>query len=101
LKARRIIEENMVEVPVEVLCEVVFVLSSVYKVGHDRIGLELIGFFNNTLCELHHREAVTKGLELFTKNNLDFVDCILAGYKIIYGAEIFTFDKKLLRVMDF
>ena len=101
LKARQIIDENAVEVPVEVLCEVVFVLSSVYKVGREKIGSELLDFFENTECELYRREAVLKGLEIFSKNNLDFVDCILAGYKNIYGAEVFTFDKKLIKFMSF
>ena len=100
LKSRRIIDENVVEVPIEVLCEVVFVLSSVYKVERDRISLELLAFFENTSCELHHREAVLKGLELFSKNNLDFVDCILAGYRIILKAQVYTFDNKLLKVLN-
>ena len=99
-KARQIIDENIVEIPVEVLCEVVFVLTSVYKIGREKIGFELLEFFENTSCELYRREAVLSGLELFSKNNLDFVDCILAGYKVKYGAKVFTFDKKLYKFIE-
>ena len=99
-KSRRIIDDNIVEIPVEVLCEVVFVLSNVYNVGREKIGLELLDFFENTECELYRREGVLKGIEFYSENNLDFVDCMLAGYKTMYGAEIFTFDKKLLKFIS-
>ena len=99
-KARRIIEKSVVEVPLEVLCEVVYVLSSVYKVVREEISTELRGFFENTACELPHRKAALNGLELFAKTNLDFVDCILAGYKGAEEAEVYTFDKKLQKILD-
>ncbi|MDR1247236.1 MAG: PIN domain-containing protein [Clostridiales Family XIII bacterium] len=99
-KARQIIENETVEVPIEVLCEVVFVLSGVYKIDRNKIGTKLRTFFETTKCDLPHRVAVLKGLELFSDNNLDFVDCILAGYKRIEEVEIHTFDKKLLRLLN-
>ena len=100
MKARQIIDENVVDVPIEVLCEVVFVLSSVYKVGRKEIEVQLRGLFEDTACELPHREAVLKGLALFAENNLDFVDCILAGYKSAESAEAYTFDKKLQKLLE-
>ncbi|MCL2080756.1 MAG: PIN domain-containing protein [Oscillospiraceae bacterium] len=98
-KARRIIDRNVIYVPVEVLCEVVFVLLKVYKAERNDIGRQLCSFFVKTNCILPNREAVLKGLELFAENNLDFVDCILVGYMSVEGAEIDTFDSKLLRVL--
>jgi predicted nucleic-acid-binding protein len=94
-KARDIIDNNFVEIPIEVLCEVIYVLTSVYNVGRNDINTELHKFFERTLCALPHREAVLKGLVAFAESNLDFVDCLLAGYQSIEGAEIYTFDKKL------
>jgi predicted nucleic-acid-binding protein len=93
--AKRIIESRAAEVPLEVLCEVVYVLAGVYKVGREEISAGLLDFFENTASELPHREAALKGLELFAENNLDFVDCVLAGYKLAEGAEVETFDKNL------
>jgi predicted nucleic-acid-binding protein len=99
-KARQIIESRVAEVPIEVLCEVVFVLSGVYNIGRKEIGTELRGFFDTTKCAVPHRDAVLKGLELFSDSNLDFVDCILAGYRITEGAEVHTFDKKLQKLLN-
>jgi len=99
-KARQIIDNHAIEVPIEVLCEVVFVLNSVYKVESKEIGTALHGFFENTNCELPHRDAVLTGLDLFMENNLDFVDCILAGYKIVKNATVYTFDKRLQKLLD-
>ena len=98
-QARRIIEENDVMVPVEVLCEVVFVLMSVYKVSRDDTCSELYVFFTNTRCELPHRDSVLKGIEIFSTKNLDFVDCILAGYNEVENATVHTFDNQLLKLL--
>jgi predicted nucleic-acid-binding protein len=48
---------------------------------------------------LPHRGAVLKGLELFSENKLDFVDCLLAGYSMIERAEVYTFDQKLQKLL--
>jgi len=89
----------MVEIPIEVLCEVVFVLSSVYRIDRVIIGMTLIEFFENTSCELPHKNAVVKGLEIYSKNNFDFVDCILIGYSTEDEKEVYTFDEKLFKFL--
>ena len=94
-RAREIIDQRIVEVPVEVLCEVIFVLSGHYKIDRQSISTGLKRFFEQTQCTLSHREAVLCGLEYFGQNSLDFVDCVLAGYAEIEKDEIFTFDDKL------
>jgi len=99
-KARSIIDEQIVVVPLEVLCEVVHVLSRVYEVNRKDIGSELRVFMENTRCELPHRGVVLKGLELFAENNLDFVDCLLAGYGSVEEAVILTFDRKLQKLLE-
>ena len=98
--ARKIIDENDVEVPIEVLCEVVFVLHKVYSIERKKISAELLDFFANTGCNMHHKDAVLYGIKIFANNKLDFVDCILAGYKQIYDYKIYTFDKKLNKIME-
>jgi len=40
-KAREIIDQNMVEVPIEVLCEVVYVLAGYYNIDRKSISIEL------------------------------------------------------------
>ena len=99
-KAKEIIEKNIVEIPVEALCEVVYVLTGYYKINRQNVSFELKRFFESTNCNLEHREAVLKGLEYFAKQNLDFVDCILAGYSDAEKDEIFTFDEKLKKLIE-
>jgi predicted nucleic-acid-binding protein len=94
-KAKEIIDDHIVEAPVEALCEVVYVLNGHYGVDRSSIAAELRFFFEKTSCLLSHREAVLKGLEYFGQTRLDFVDCILAGYAEIEHDEVYTFDDKL------
>jgi len=98
-QAKRIVDDNIVEVPIEVLCEVVYVLTSVYKVSRFEISAEMKGFFDKTQCEIPHRNAVFKGLDIFANNNIDIVDCILVGYCECENAEVHTFDKKLKKLL--
>lgn len=98
-KAREIIENNTVTIPIEVLCEVVFVLRRVYDIGRGEIGTRLLNFLSETNCVMPNREVILKGLEFFTEKNLDFVDCILAGYATIHGTKINTFDHKLQKLI--
>ena len=74
-------------------------MSSVYKISHKEIGTELIGFFLKTRCELPHRNAVLRGLDIFSERSIDFVDCILAGYCECENTEIHTFDEQLHKLL--
>jgi len=70
------------------------------KVERQTISSELCVFFENTSCIVPNRNVVIKALRLFAENNLDFVDCVLAGYSLVEGATIDTFDKKLQRLLQ-
>ena len=98
--AREIIDKNIVEVPVEVLCEVVYVLTGNYDIDRKTVSLNLKYFFDQTRCNLPHRQAILRGLEYFGEKSLDFVDCILAGYAEVEKDEIFTFDTKLRKLIQ-
>jgi predicted nucleic-acid-binding protein len=98
-KAKEIIDNNIVEVPIEALCEAVFVLHGYYETDRESISTELKKFFANTQCVLSHREAVLRGIAYFGATKLDFVDCILAGYMEIEHDEIYTFDEKLQKLL--
>jgi len=98
-KAKIIIGENAVETPIEVLCEVVYVLARVYKINRKDIADTLLDFYSNTNCSLPHKEAIIKAIEYYGVKNLDFVDCILAGYLEIENTSIYTFDEKLEKLL--
>jgi predicted nucleic acid-binding protein len=98
-RAKKLIDENIVETPIEALCEVVFVLSRIYGIARKDIADTLLDFYGNTNCLLPHREAVIRGIEYFGEKNLDFVDCILAGYYEAENITIHTFDAKLEKLL--
>ena len=45
------------------------------------------------------KNMVMLGIETYAENNLDFVDCILYAYKCTKGYDVFTFDKKLKKLL--
>jgi predicted nucleic-acid-binding protein len=94
-KAKDIIDNNDVEIPLEAFSEVVFVLQSVYGLERKVICGSLTSFFEKTRCGLPHREAALKGLEYYGTTKLDFVDCMLAGYAETEHAKVETFDRDL------
>jgi len=99
LRARDIIDENYIEMPIEVLSEIVYVLRSVYKIDKEVINSRLLYFFENTECKIPHKESVLCGLKYYATTNLDFVDCILAGYREVEDREIATFDVNLQKLI--
>ena len=99
LKAKEIIDDNDVEMPVELLGDVVYVLKCVYKIDRKMIYSKLLYFFENTECKIPHKNSVLCGLKHYASTNLDFVDCILAGYCEIENKEIATFDVDLQKLI--
>jgi predicted nucleic-acid-binding protein len=98
-KAKEIIEQHTVEIPVEVLCEVVYVLTGYYKIDRQIVSTELEHFIEQTRCIVPHQMVIFQAFKYFGKTTLDFVDCILAGYAKVEKDEIYTFDKKLQKLI--
>jgi len=99
-QAKEIIDNHIVEVPIEILCEVIYVLIGYYKIDRKNVSIELKNFFEQTQCTLPHQGAILQALEYFGKNTFDFVDCILAGYAEVEKDEIYTFDEKLKKMIE-
>jgi predicted nucleic-acid-binding protein len=99
-QAKEIIDKNVVEVPVEVLCEVIYVLTGYYKIDRQNVSTKLKRFFVGTQCILPHQEVILQAIEYFGKDTLDFVDCILAGYAKVEKDKIYTFDERLQRLIE-
>lgn len=97
-RADHLIQTEDVSVTIEVMAEVIYVLKGVYKVDRERIADTLLEFLHLVMCE--NMEVLRLALETFKKNNLDFVDCVLYSWHKIKNAEIATFDKKLLKLIE-
>ncbi len=98
-KAADIIEQQAVNLPMEVACEVVYVLQKVYAVDRNEIQQQLGSLLNETLVSMEKRAVFLKGLECYSESGLDFVDALLLAYNRVESESVFTFDDKLNRYL--
>lgn len=77
-----------------VFTEVVYVLSSFYKVPKEEIKntlLDLISYRGIII----DKEIITQALKIYTTTNFHIVDCLLAAKSILTKQKLFTFDREL------
>ena len=89
------LEQNIIYT-LEVIAEVVYVLTKVYQVSREEASNAIQIFLRakNIVCS---SGAITvKALQLFANNHLDFVDNVLLAYHQIQGIEIYSYVRKLM-----
>ncbi len=99
-KATVIIENNEVLLPNEVIAEIVYVLEKVYEVKNEEISDILLELFKYTHIVVDDIDVLEEAFLLFGKRRLDFVDTLLYAYNKVKGHQIYTFDKKLNRLLE-
>ncbi len=99
-KATTIIEDNDVLLPNEVIAEVVYVLEKVYNVKNDEICDTLLDLFKYRNVAVDDFEVLEEAFLLFSRRRLDFVDTLLYAYNKVKGYQVFTFDKKLNKLLE-
>ncbi len=86
-------------VTLEVLAEVCYVLEGLYQVTREDI-ISNFRKLNNDVIILN-ADVLLRGLDIFGKTpKLDFVDCLLYGYKFEKDINIMTFDQRLRKRLD-
>jgi predicted nucleic-acid-binding protein len=73
-KAAGILERQAVTMPVEVGCEVVYVLQKVYAVERKEIQQQLSALLNEGLVSMDKPAVFLKALDCYGDSTLDFVD---------------------------
>jgi predicted nucleic-acid-binding protein len=96
LKAKEAVEQGACST-IEVLAEVVYVLSGVYHAQRQEIRDWLICLLDEIV--MVNKQAIIYALERYGETTLDFIDCVLLGYNHIQGRRIYTFDKALCRML--
>jgi predicted nucleic-acid-binding protein len=94
-KAAEILEHQTVNLPIEVACEVVYVLQKVYAVDREEIRQQLGNLLNENLVEMEKPAVFLNALECYSTSTFDFVDTLLWAYHAVEKQEVFTFDNKL------
>ena len=96
--AEQYIDTGDAAVTIEVIAEAVYVLRGVYAMERSLIAETLKSFLQLVDCE--DKDVLNAALETYKAKPLDFVDCVLYGYHAVKGAEIATFDQKLLKLLN-
>lgn len=93
---RSVVKRDRCYVTLEVMAEVCYVLEGLYQVLREDIVNNFRKLnFDVTILNV---DVFLRALEIFDKPpKLDFVDCLLYGYKMERGIDIVTFDKQLLK----
>ena len=91
-KAESVIKQGAFTLP-EIIAEVVYVLTKLYKVPRNEIKSILAPIFNEV--GIQNKEIIVNALSVFSETAFDFVDCIIISRKKLLNETVFTFDKKL------
>lgn len=99
-KAVVIIESNRLFLPNEIAAEIVYVLESVYGIPKKEIKEVLTLLFTKENFEFIDKDVILFALRYYAEYNLDYADALLVSYSKIHKAEVLTFDKRLLKIID-
>ncbi|MDR0694315.1 MAG: PIN domain-containing protein [Prevotellaceae bacterium] len=87
--------------PVEVIAEMVYVLSKVYKIERNTIAKTIEGIMDIDHIWVYYPNVVSSAISAYASTKLDFIDCLLIGYAKSEDHTIFTFDKELKKQLSF
>jgi predicted nucleic-acid-binding protein len=87
-------------IPVEVVAEIVYVLSKVYSVNRDVVAKTITNISFLSSITIAQKIVVLHALRVYAATTLDFVDCLLIGYAKEEKYTVFTFDKKLRKILN-
>lgn len=83
----------------EVIAEVVYVLTKVYDVSREEASEVIQRFLKSRNIVCTNDEIAVKSLQLFGENHLDFVDNVLLAYHQLRGITIYSYDRKLINAI--
>lgn len=93
--------DEMIELPLYVLAEVVYVLAynPQYCYSRSQINQSLFKVLEIPQFRLN-RNVAQQALNIFNLTKLDFVDCLLMAETYHGGRQLMTFDKVLLKELE-
>jgi predicted nucleic-acid-binding protein len=98
-KAKEIIEHETIELLFEVIAEVVYVLEGVYGAERGEIQEGVLGLLKYPNISTSDREALQQAFQIFSAQKLDFVDALLVAHHKVNKAKVFSFDKKVNKLL--
>jgi predicted nucleic-acid-binding protein len=86
-------------VPEIVVFEVVFTLQKYYDVPKIKLIEQIRFIVSASYLEVESRDLFLEALKLYEESNLSLVDCFLVAKAKGQGVDLFTFDKKLTKLL--
>lgn len=97
--SKEFLKDNTIKLIDEVVAEVVYVLEKVYDVERETIAEVLSQFMDCTNVHVEDKGVLKLALLTYAKRRTDFVDSILYATHKVHGQEVFTFDRKLMKMI--
>ncbi|MCL2282377.1 MAG: PIN domain-containing protein [Fibromonadales bacterium] len=98
--AKQELKSGNVKILTQVVAEVIYVLSKVYRIGRKDISKNLLKIFLLEGVRVENEEVVFFAIAEYGDSNLDFVDELLYANTRIRGDEVKTFDEKLNKKIE-
>jgi predicted nucleic-acid-binding protein len=99
-RAAEILEQHDAFLPLEVMCEVVYVLQKVYGVPREQIRTKLASLSDEGLITVEKVDILKSALSIYCTKNLDIVDALLWAYHNVDHHQVVTFDEKLSKLLE-
>ena len=99
-EVKLLLSSNACFIPVEVVAEIVYVLSKIYVVERNVIAKTISDITKLSSVTVAQKDVVLHSLDVFASTTFDFVDCLLIGYSKEQQYSVFTFDRKLQRYLN-
>lgn len=99
-KAADILEQESIIAPIEVVCEVVYVLQKMYHVSRQEIHARLSELVAESLITLEKPTIFQHALATYATSSFDIVDAFLSAYHEVEQQQILTFDDKLRKCLQ-
>jgi len=99
-RAAEILEQHEALLPLEVVCEIVYVLQKVYSVPRKEIQAKLCALLDDRLISVEKTESLRQALSVYCTKNLDIVNALLWAYHNVEHHQVMTFDEKLSKLLE-
>lgn len=96
-------KKNEIEIflPQIIVFEIVFALEKYYRLNKEEVLEKVESLVSIGYVQVESRETFVKSVDLYKSNAISFVDCFLLNIVETQNAELFTFDKKLKKLISF
>ena len=96
MKAKEILDEGAYILS-ESIVEIVYVLSTVYKIERKEISFAILDLLEDV--EMIDKQQYVQSVKIYSETKLDYVDCVLVARNQVFNDKIYSFDDKLNKEM--